>query len=324
MSPILHHTLVTGLVPGLTYFYKIDNAPQLAGGTVEGDDFFGQFKVPGGGFPMRIGIGADAGEVVNVTASIDFSVQAKPDLFLMIGDWSYADTYTLQVASCFTPAQCAALQAASVSTFSPRWDSMARLLQPLASKVTKKKSGRDKRQERGLLFCGCTISFSIHIVFSQVPFLGAVGNHEIEATPPNAATPSSSNAWSNTQFFTRFANYLARYPNPTTATIARNGPTPADLAATTPTDADQGRGLYYVSEVRGVATIITLSTYNFGESFTASDPQYTWLKTTLAKVDRIKTPWLIVQMHSGERVCAASVVPPDRAPRHKEARFPVL
>ena len=122
----------------------------------------------------------------------------------------------------------------------------------------------------------------------------------MEATPPNAATPSSSNSWSNTQFFKRFSNYLARYPNPTTAAIARNGPTPADLAATTPTDANQGRGLYYVSEVPGVATIVTLSTYNYGETFTASDPQYIWLKGVLAKVDRVKTPWLIVQMHAGE------------------------
>lgn len=26
---------------------------------------------------------------------------------------------------------------------------------------------------------------------------------------------------------------------------------------------------------------------------------YTWLKDVLARVDRVKTPWLIVQMHSG-------------------------
>ena len=149
VSPILHHTLVTGLVPGLTYFYKIDNAPQQAGGTMEGEPFFGSFKVPGGGFPLRIGIGADAGEVVNVTASIDYTVQAKPDLFMLTGDWTYSDEYSLQAASCFTPAQCTYLASVSVSTFSPRWDAMARLLQPLASKVRGKR--KRERERKGVL-----------------------------------------------------------------------------------------------------------------------------------------------------------------------------
>ena len=130
VSPILHHTLLTGLIPGVIYFYKIENAPQLPGGTLQGSPFFGQFRVPGG-FPTRLAVGADSGEVSNVTANIDFTISQKPDAFLMIGDWTYANKYDLDAASCFTPQQCATLAAAGVTTFSPRWDAYSRLFQPL-------------------------------------------------------------------------------------------------------------------------------------------------------------------------------------------------
>jgi hypothetical protein len=216
ISPIVHHTLVTGLVPGTEVFYKIDNAPQLPGGTTQGAPFYGQFKVPGG-YPLKLAVGGDSGEVTNVTVSIDFTVQEKPDAFLLIGDYTYADQYGLDPASCFTPQQCAYLSGLAVNptTFSPRWDSFFRLFQPL---------------------------------LASTPLITVPGNHEIEGTPGNAKTPSSSNAWSNTQYFTRFNNYLARVPAPQTAAIARNGPTVADLTPITP-GSPQGRGLYYVSEV---------------------------------------------------------------------------
>ena len=72
-------------MPGATYYYKIDNAPQLPGGSVDGKPFFGSFKVPGG-FPLRMGVGADSGEVSNVTININFLVaEAKPDVMLMTG-----------------------------------------------------------------------------------------------------------------------------------------------------------------------------------------------------------------------------------------------
>lgn len=278
VSPILHHTLVTGLSPGAQYFYMINNAPQVAGGTSDGAPFHGSFKVPGGGFPVRIGVGGDAGQVTNVTASLEYSVQAQPDVFMFVGDWTYANRMDLDYGTCFTDEQCAYLtnmpgpgdrSRAYASTFAPRWDAMGRLLQPLASRV---------------------------------PFLGAVGNHETEPTPSEYGGhqyPEKKNGFANDRFFTRFANYLARYPNPSTAAVAKHGPSVADLAATTPASADQGRGLYYVSEIPAVATIITLSTYNYDDTYTATDKQYVWLKSVLARVDRAKTPWLIVQMHTG-------------------------
>jgi len=96
---------------------------------------------------------------------------------------------------------------------------------------------------------------------------------------------------------TRFANYMARYPAPQTDAQALHGPTAADLAPITP-GTDEGRGLFYATEVPGVATIISLSTYTFTDTYTASDPQYQWLAAKLAAVDRVKTPWLVIQMHA--------------------------
>lgn len=105
--------------------------------------------------------------------------------------------------------------------------------------------------------------------------------------------------WSN-RFSVRFLVTRLTFPlPPATFHQALNGPAIADLAAITPSSTDQGRGLYYVSILPGTATIITLSSYTYTDKYLPSDPMYTWLKDVLARVDRVKTPWLIVQMHSG-------------------------
>ena len=80
---------------------------------------------------------------------------------------------------------------------------------------------------------------------------------------------------------------------------ALHGPAVADLAATTPADPNQGRGLYFVSELPGVATLITLSSYTYTDQALPSDPQYQWLLGVLARVNRVKTPWLVVRAHAG-------------------------
>ena len=90
-------------------------------------------------------------------------------------------------------------------------------------------------------------------------------------------------------------------PSPFCPTLpqALHGPSVADLAATTPADPNQGRGLYFVSELPGVATVITLSSYTYTDQALPSDPQYQWLLGVLARVNRIKTPWLVVRSHAG-------------------------
>lgn len=253
-SPIVHHTRVGPLVPGVEYFYIIEGPP----GT---QPFAGHFKAPGG-FPTRVAAISDTGQTANTSAAFDFVAAAKPDLFVIPGDITYADN-TKDWNMYYSWAQAAAISG-QINTFSPRWDSFGRLLSGVAART---------------------------------PIITSPGNHEIEQTPENAETPIPGNGFNNTLFFTRFHNYLARYPVPQTPAQAVAGPSTADLAPITPTEADQGRGLYYATEVPGVATIVSLSSYTFTDTYTTADPSYAWLQATLAAVDRKKTPWLIVVTH---------------------------
>lgn len=83
VSPIVHHTLIRGLVPGEEIFYLVEGP---AGTT----PFAGQFKVPGGS-PTRVGIVSDSGQTANTSTTFDFLAVGKPDLLVIVGDLTYAD-----------------------------------------------------------------------------------------------------------------------------------------------------------------------------------------------------------------------------------------
>nr|XP_043624591.1 bifunctional purple acid phosphatase 26-like [Erigeron canadensis] len=94
------------------------------------------------------------------------------------------------------------------------------------------------------------------------PWLWTVGNHEVEYFPyMNEVDP--------------FKQYLYRYATPYKAS-----------GSSSP--------LWYAVR-RASAHIIFLSSYSPYVKYT---PQYEWLEAELKKVDRKKTPWLIVIMHS--------------------------
>ncbi|OMO96002.1 hypothetical protein COLO4_15561 [Corchorus olitorius] len=93
------------------------------------------------------------------------------------------------------------------------------------------------------------------------PWMWNVGNHEVEYMPyMNEVVP--------------FKNYLYRY--------------------STPYLASQSSSPLWYAVRRASAHIIVLSSYSPYVKYT---PQYIWLKEELARVDREKTPWLIVLMH---------------------------
>ncbi|CAN1290030.1 Bifunctional purple acid phosphatase 26 [Linum perenne] len=93
------------------------------------------------------------------------------------------------------------------------------------------------------------------------PWMWSAGNHEIEFMPyMNEVVP--------------FKSFLHRYPTPYLASHS-----------TFP--------LWYAIK-RASAHIIVLSSYS---PFVKYTPQWTWLREELKKVDREKTPWLIVLMH---------------------------
>lgn len=94
------------------------------------------------------------------------------------------------------------------------------------------------------------------------PWIWTTGNHEIEYEPyMNEVVP--------------FKQYLYRYPTPYLASESSNP-------------------LWYAVR-RASAHIIVLSSYS---PFVKYTPQYKWLEAEFKKVDRKKTPWLIVIMHA--------------------------
>lgn len=187
VSPVIHHALVRGLVPGEVVFYDI------ASGNSKSSSFSGQFKVPGGKFPLRVGIVSDPGQTYNTSTTFDFLLAGggvagggkKPDIVMMPGDLTYADN-SGDFNMYFDWAQAEAISE-NINPFSPRWDAFGRLLSPLAA---------------------------------SVPILTCPGNHEVEQTPDNALYPVKA-GFRNDAFLTRFANYLARYPSPQTTQQVR-------------------------------------------------------------------------------------------------------
>lgn len=65
---------------------------------------------------------------------------------------------------------------------------------------------------------------------------------------------------------------------------------------------------WYSMDIAGVHWI-TLSNYH---DFTSGSPQYNWLKSDLAAIDRSTTPWVFVNTHAPWRVIitAGRFIPP--------------
>ncbi|KAJ9559227.1 hypothetical protein OSB04_013841 [Centaurea solstitialis] len=96
---------------------------------------------------------------------------------------------------------------------------------------------------------------------SQRPWMVTQGNHEVEKIPAIHPTP--------------FTSYNARWHMP----FEESG---------------SSSNLYYSFEVSGVHVVMLGSYTDFGPG---SD-QYGWLESDLGKVDRSKTPWLVVIVHA--------------------------
>ncbi|KAK4534787.1 hypothetical protein CDCA_CDCA02G0812 [Cyanidium caldarium] len=100
-SPLIYTATMTGLKPKTQYYYRIGS-------------FMGNFTtLPVAGDnskPLRIGLWADVGQT-NVSAlNMEYmNEHVNPDVVMLAGDLSYADTYA------------------------PRWDTWGRLMQPLMS-----------------------------------------------------------------------------------------------------------------------------------------------------------------------------------------------
>ena len=87
-SPLFHHVTLQGLTPGTQYFYKVGD-PKL--GMSQEFNFTSPPAVGNTSFPFVLGVVADTGLTPNTTVTIQHLVDAKPEVWTLIGDFSYAD-----------------------------------------------------------------------------------------------------------------------------------------------------------------------------------------------------------------------------------------
>eukprot|EP00889_Picochlorum_renovo_P001226 jgi/Picre1/28256/NNA_003662.t1 len=124
-SPILHHVVVDGLIPGQTYYYKV-------GSLVHGWSDILEMKVPRNQYPISVGVWADTSMTYNTTQLRDALRDYDPDMVLIAGDFCYADKFLGNG----TAKKGAYKKEANVFTsYQPYWDSYGRFLQPLFSKI---------------------------------------------------------------------------------------------------------------------------------------------------------------------------------------------
>ena len=81
-SPILHHVLLTGLVPGRKYFYVVGN--DVNGWSPESS--FTMF--PSSSPSIRIGVWGDIGQTANSSTTFDNVVSHSPDIILNMADFT--------------------------------------------------------------------------------------------------------------------------------------------------------------------------------------------------------------------------------------------
>ena len=87
-SPLFHHVTLQGLTPGTQYFYKVGD-PKL--GMSQEFNFTSPPAVGNTSYPFVLGVVADTGLTPNTTVTIQHLVDAKPEVWTLIGDFSYAD-----------------------------------------------------------------------------------------------------------------------------------------------------------------------------------------------------------------------------------------
>ena len=87
-SPLFHHVTIQNLAPNTQYYYKVGD-PKL--GMSQEFNFTSPPAVGTSSYPFVLGVVADTGLTPNTTVTIQHLVDAKPQVWTLIGDFSYAD-----------------------------------------------------------------------------------------------------------------------------------------------------------------------------------------------------------------------------------------
>lgn len=87
-SPLFHHVTIQNLAPSTQYYYKVGD-PTL--GMSQEFNFTSPPALGASSYPFVLGVVADTGLTPNTTVTIQHLVDAKPQVWTLIGDFSYAD-----------------------------------------------------------------------------------------------------------------------------------------------------------------------------------------------------------------------------------------
>ncbi|KAK4266649.1 hypothetical protein QN277_027539 [Acacia crassicarpa] len=131
-SGIIHHVRLSGLKPNTLYQYQCGD-PNLA--AMSGVHYFRTMPVSGpNSYPSRIAIAGDLGLTYNTTSTVNHMAINHPELFLLVGDVSYANLYLTNGtgSSCYS---CSFSDTPIHETYQPRWDYWGRYIEPLISSV---------------------------------------------------------------------------------------------------------------------------------------------------------------------------------------------
>lgn len=256
-SPILHHVRLRNLTPGAVYNYTVGTTQCGMSETIY------TVKVPaiGPSYPFTIAVVSDLGQTMNSSLAIHRMKEFDPDLVMLSGDLSYADAYYAN-GSFYYWNDTAPLD--YFKSYQPRWDSFARLLEPLVSRHVFASIGGNHELESQRSNHNLTdMAYNARYPNPQFPETPGVG-HSIHPNDP-------SQYWDQSQLPLR-GIFL-----------------PEDISNTAITN----NSFYSINA--GPVHVCFLNNY---VPYGKGSAMYRWLEKDLQGINPSQTPWVIVAFHS--------------------------
>lgn len=169
-SPLFHHVTIQNLAPNTLYYYKCGD-PTL--GMSQELNFTSPPAVGSTSYPFALGVVADTGLTPNTTVTIQHLTDAKPQVWTLIGDFSYADDMQTNGTTIVSNGTFFSYVPSPSGTYQPWWDMW--------------------------------YNYMSTAILSSIPLIPNHGNHELE--PQFNATYGVGLA-NNTQF----QSYISRNP----------------------------------------------------------------------------------------------------------------
>jgi len=253
-SPILHHVILQDLTPGQRYFYSVGSEEYGFSGVYN-------FTVPARKYPFKFGVMADIGQTYNTSVTLERTAQDNPDALLHLGDLSYADDWLPNgtAAPWFTGGEMPETGGYFL-TYQPKWDTFARLTQPL---------------------------------FASVPHLSIGGNHELESVflMDNRTNMAYNSRYPNPQD----AEQINTSPNYADLYWEQSMLPGEGIFVDDEISSKIKTNNTWYSIDMGPAHIVMLNNY---VPYSDNSVMYKWFDEDLSKVDREVTPWIVVGFHS--------------------------